>query len=44
MQNQLSQRITKKITGLGLRKNKANQSQFGYFTAENAGCAEVFDV
>jgi hypothetical protein len=20
------------------------QSQFGYFTAENAGCAEVFDV
>ena len=26
------------------RKNKANQSQFGYFTAENAECAEVFDV
>jgi len=23
---------------------KAKQSQFGYFTAENAECAEVFDV
>jgi hypothetical protein len=28
MQSQLLQRITKKIAGLGLRKNKANQSQF----------------
>ncbi len=32
------------LFGKELRKNKANQSQFGYFTAENAECAEVFDV
>jgi len=32
------------FNGPGRRKNKAKQSQFGYFTAENAECAEVFDV
>ena len=27
-----------------LGENKPKQSQFVYFTAENAECAEVFDV
>jgi len=34
----------KNFTALGGEKTKPIQSQFGYFTAENAECAEVFDV
>ena len=36
--------VYENLDGWMQQKNKANQSQFGYFTAENAGCAEVFDV
>ncbi len=34
----------KNFVVLGGEKTKPKQTQFGYFTAENAECAEVFDV